>query len=98
MNNTLTRFGIWWRGEADAFAAGRFARCIMRQARDELAAVRAMIERCERMSFITPKAREGYEFALTGAVYDFRDTRQAGLTMLERWNDVPGFREGYRNG
>ncbi len=96
--NTLTRFGIWWRGETDAHAAGRFARVIMRQARYELATVCTLIERCERMDFITPKARESYEFALTGAVYDFRDTRTAGLTMIERWRSRPGFKEGYRNG
>ncbi len=94
----FSRFRIWWRGETDAFAAGRFARSIMRQARDELAAVRAMIERCERMAFITPKARDSYQFALSGALYDFRDTRTAGLTMIERWRGRPGFKEGYRNG
>ena len=98
MTSTMTRFGIWRRGEGDAFAAGRFARSIMRQARDELAGVRAMIERVERMDFISPKARDSYQFFLTGAVYDFRDTRTAGLTMIERWRGRPGFKEGYRNG
>ncbi len=50
------QLGIWWRGEADAFAAGHFTRCIMRQARDELAAVRAMIERWRGR----PGFKEGY--------------------------------------
>ena len=94
----LSRFGIWWRGETDAFKAGQFARAIMRRAREELTALRAICDRCERLDFITPKARDAHEFALTGALYDFRDARAAGLTIIERWRGRPGFKEGYRNG
>ena len=98
MTDTLTRFGIWWRGEQDAFAAGQFARAIMREARDELRGVRARIDHHQSLGFITPDARESHRLSLTGALYDFRDTRTAGLTVIERWRGRPGFRQGYDHG
>ena len=96
--NTMTRFSIWRRGEADAYAAGQCARSVMRQARGELRGLVGMILTCEAVEWITPRTKAEHVATLKAAALDFEETRGAALTMIERGRDWPGFREGYRHG